>query len=204
MVRLLKNLLKVAIVTAIFFLVIWLWPKPIHHGPGVLVEEDPAQTETIPFSLGSVEGFELKALALYQIKSRILHTKRYYSAFGSKLVPYDVAIGWGPMSDETVLDRLNISQSNRFFFYEWQGAAPIPQSEIMRHASNMHLIAATPEIAKAIKRLRIGEVVNMTGYLVEATSPKGSWKSSLRRDDTGNGACELFYVDRLESCSTAF
>ena len=35
----------------------------------------------------------------------------------------------------------------------------------------------------------------MTGYLVNATGPGGeAWNSSLRRDDTGNGACEVFYV----------
>jgi len=40
----------------------------------------------------------------------------------------------------------------------------------------------------------------MRGYLVNVTGPNGfNWNTSLRRDDTGNGACELFYVQALET-----
>ena len=39
----------------------------------------------------------------------------------------------------------------------------------------------------------------MTGYLVEANFPGAAkpWRSSLVRDDTGDGACELMYVRLL-------
>jgi hypothetical protein len=51
-----------------------------------------------------------------------------------------------------------------------------------------------------VKRLRRGEFVAMRGYLVNVTGPNGfSWNTSLRRDDTGNGACELFYVEAIET-----
>jgi hypothetical protein len=39
----------------------------------------------------------------------------------------------------------------------------------------------------------------MKGYLVEITTTEGwRWKSSLKRDDTGGGSCELFWVEQLE------
>jgi hypothetical protein len=35
----------------------------------------------------------------------------------------------------------------------------------------------------------------LAGELVEATGPQiGTWRSSLSRTDTGNGACELMWV----------
>ena len=40
----------------------------------------------------------------------------------------------------------------------------------------------------------------MRGYLVNVGGPDGfSWNTSLRRDDTGNGACEVFYVESVEA-----
>ena len=43
-----------------------------------------------------------------------------------------------------------------------------------------------------------GDVVSLDGMLVEADKANGwRWRSSLTRDDTGNGACELVYVQSL-------
>jgi hypothetical protein len=50
-------------------------------------------------------------------------------------------------------------------------------------------------VRRAIKKLRVGEVATMTGQLVDAHRPDGfSWPTSLTREDSGPGACELFYV----------
>jgi len=36
------------------------------------------------------------------------------------------------------------------------------------------------------------------GYLVDVTGPRGfAWRTSLTRDDTGAGACEIVYVETL-------
>jgi len=46
--------------------------------------------------------------------------------------------------------------------------------------------------------VRVGDVVTLEGDLIEADKPGGwKWRSSLTRDDTGNGACELVYVKEL-------
>jgi hypothetical protein len=40
-----------------------------------------------------------------------------------------------------------------------------------------------------------GQVVKFSGQLIEAKASDGwRWQSSLTRNDTGNGACELIYV----------
>jgi len=46
--------------------------------------------------------------------------------------------------------------------------------------------------------LRSGALVHLSGELVQATGPQiGTWRSSLSRTDSGNGACELLYLEDL-------
>jgi hypothetical protein len=188
---------------AFFALLVWggagIWnSRPIHHAPGVLVPMEPVQQDELPRSLPEVAGFKLTGVARYALRARVLGTKRYWSGRGTQLVPVDVALGWGPMSDEAVLGAMRLSQSNRFFFYEWDNTPPIPANEIMTHASNNHVIAANAEVARAVKALRPGQITQMQGWLVEAAGPNGfRWGTSRRRDDTGDGACELFYVESI-------
>ncbi len=200
-----KRLLRRLIFPTVLGLAVYgLWPQSaLRHPPGILVPSDPEQ-QLIPAKvLGEVHGFTLSAVAKYALQARVLHTKRYW-ARGSELVPYDVALGWGPMSDQAVLDQLRIAQSNRFFFYEWRNAPPIPEKEIARHAANNHLIAASPAVATAIRKLRAGQMVKLRGYLVNVTKPDGFlWPTSLSRTDTGNGACELFYVEAVQAADEA-
>lgn len=179
-------------------LVWWLWPdRGLRHPPGITAPTTPLQENIPPKWLGTFKGYRLQAMANYAIHARVLRTKRYW-VDGDKLVPYDVALGWGSMSDQSVLDRLDISQTNRFFFYQWQGAPPISPNEMMRSAANVHVISANKTVAKAVSNLRAGQLVAMRGYLVNVTGPDGfHWNTSLSREDSGNGACEVFYVQEL-------
>ncbi len=103
------------------------------------------------------------------------------------------------MSDQAVLDQLEVSQGNRFFFYRWRNAPPIPLDEIVSHAANLHVIAGSGEVARSVRKLRRGEVVKMSGYLVNVSGPNGFyWPTSLTRSDSGRGACELFYVESAQ------
>ena len=197
MIRFLKKLTFWSLLAAVVW---WLWPTgELRHPPGVRLDREPEQQTIAPRSLAGFKKYTITAVAAYSIEARVLRTKRYW-VDGDDLVPYDVAVGWGALSDQAVLDRLSISQGNRFFFYEWQNPPPIAVSEIEKHAANMHVIAASKEVASAVKRLRRGEFVAMRGFLVNVGGPDGfHWNTSLRRDDTGNGACEVFYVESIEA-----
>jgi hypothetical protein len=62
----------------------------------------------------------------------------------------------------------------------------------------MHLIPASDDISKRLEAVSPGQVVTMDGYLVQVHGPNGfAWKSSLSRTDTGEGACELMWVEQL-------
>ena len=172
---------------------------PITYPPGVLVAAEPEQTDLPPDSSVITHGaFQLQPLARFSLDARILHRKNYRFDKQADLVPVDLAVGWGPMSDQAVLDKLKISQSMRFYWYEYQLPPPIPPDEIVRHSANLHLIPMDAVVVKQIQKLRAGELIHLEGQLVQATGPAiGTWRSSLSRSDSGNGACELVLVEEV-------
>src|SRR4030095_732140 len=159
----------------------WLWwnGQPIRHQAGILTQESPIQADVPPRALPAQGDFRLTGGAHYSIRARVLETKQYFAGPQAKLAPYDVALGWGRMSDQAIMDQLSISLGNRFFFYRWQGRAPIPQSEIVRNAANNHLIPAGSSIRAAIRKLRVGQIVELSGWLVDVEGPDNfKWRTS--------------------------
>jgi hypothetical protein len=171
-------------------------PSPITRAPGVLAPKTPVQRDLSPSQRPITHGeFELTPLAEFTAEARLLSRLSYRHDEGAALSPLDFALGWGRMSDSAVIDQLGIRQGARFFTYRWQNQPPIPQDEIVRSATNVHLIPANAAITSALARIRAGEVIRIRGLLVEARRDDGwNWRSSLSRDDDGAGACELLLV----------
>lgn len=145
-----------------------------------------------PFAL---KAATLRPLAGFSVDARVLSREDYSLGRESELSPTDLALGWRRMAEDAVLSRLQLSQSARFFRYRWQNEPPLAPAEIIRSAANMHMIPFDPATAKALRRVRAGDRVRIDGWLVEADAPDGwRWRSSLTREDTGNGACEVVYV----------
>ncbi len=177
----------------------WYRHRPIAQPAGLLVADQPQQTEPASDALIEHGDYSLKPLADYAIQARVLSRHDYSFDGGSALAPTDLAVGWGRMSDSAVIAQLDLSQSARYFSYRWKNAPPIPADEIVRSAANMHMIPADAQAARELANVRVGELVAMRGRLVEARGKNGfRWTSSLRRDDSGNGACELMLVESIE------
>jgi hypothetical protein len=175
----------------------WWTQREVHHGPGVVAPDVPQQTDADGAAPFEQQGYILTPLARFDIKAKVLSRENYRLGREAELSTTDFMLGWGRMSDETVLADIEISQANRFAFWRVR-EFPIPQREIETSAGNMHLIAADAGIARQIADVRRGQVVRMRGYLVRVDAADGwRWASSLSRDDRGAGACELFWVEQL-------
>jgi hypothetical protein len=145
-----------------------------------------------------VGGIAARALAEYTVSARVLSTQRYRFGRTAALAPLDFALGWGRMTEPAVLDRLDIRQSGRWYFWRYQGAPPLPEDEIVRSSANVHLIPANRQVADALRRASPGRTLTLRGYLVQLEAADGwRWTSSLRRDDSGDGSCELMYVQAV-------
>ncbi len=162
------------------------------------VRESPVQSRVSGIKPFPYKKYTIIPQAEFKIRAVVLSSEGYWMDRESQLVPVDLALGWGPMSNGMVLKDLNISQSGRWYHYRYQ-EMPIPDAEIIAHSANMHLIPATPEIAGKIKAVRKGHIVEFKGYLVNVTASDGwRWNSSQSRTDTGGGSCELVWVDEFE------
>lgn len=167
------------------------------HGPGVIAADSPQQQRISHATSFPLNNYTITPLAEFSLQARVLSTQRYQLDRAAQLAPVDLALGWGRMSDETVLSKINISQSGRFYFWRVE-QFPIPREEIESHSANMHMVPADGTIARQLSAIRVGQRVRIQGQLIEARGADGwTWRSSLTRTDTGNGACELVLVKSL-------
>jgi hypothetical protein len=165
-------------------------PAEIAFGDGPLQTDAPSAMT--PFQH---EDALLKPLAGFSVDARVLSSKTYGSDRESKYAPIDLALGWGRMRDDAVLSKLDISQSGRWYNYRWRDQPPIAADEIVRSSANMHMIASNSAVADALDDLDADDRIRIDGWLVQVEAQDGwRWRSSLSRDDSGQGACEVIYV----------
>ena len=172
--------------------------RPVHPPDGVLAPGEPRQSELQDAAPLSHGRWLLTPRAQYDITARILAREDYYFDGLADLVPEDLALGWGPMSDNVVLTRFDISQAARFYFWHSRGPLVISREAITSHSANTHLIPANDAVRAALRRLRIGQVVRLSGELVDGKRADGAWlKTSLTRVDSGPGSCEVLLVESV-------
>lgn len=185
-------------VVVLCYLFIRDWDKkPVVHLPGILVREIPVQVDLQPSGF-KFDDYLVTRKARFEIRARVLSTEPYFLHREADLSPIDLALGWGVMSDQAVLDHIDISQSGRWYRTRYQLPPPVPEQQIVTHSGNMHMIPANSKIRKSLKRLRTGDIVLLNGYLVDVDHESGwRWRTSMTRTDSGNGACEIVYVESL-------
>jgi hypothetical protein len=139
---------------------------------------------------------------LADFSSRVLVlSRREYPSDPSDVLsgasPLDLAVAWGPAASEDAREAVELTQSDRR--YHWRAResdmATPGVGDFTRHSGNWHMVPADAEIAAALAAVKPGDVVSMEGELVLLTFPDGTYyASSLSREDTGDGACEIFRV----------
>jgi hypothetical protein len=179
------------VVAAVLLFALWRLysQREIHHGAGVLAAADPEQHDIRAAALRR-GAFTLRPRAEFSATVRILRREDYAVDWIAPLAPTDFAVGWGPMSDSAVLDGIEISQANRFYFWRTR-TWPVPRRVIERHSANWHVIAANDAVRATLERLRAGSVVELEGQLVDIEGRDAGMSTSLSRNDTGPGACEI-------------
>ena len=191
-----RKFLVFLVIVAVLFAVRDWQQRPVIHEAGVLAGLEPRQENLRNPTPISLDDFTLTPRAEFDIQARVLGTERYVLGTEAKLSPLDLALGWNRMSDQAVVDQISIRQSGRWYYTRYELPPPIPGQEIARSSANMHMIPANDEIERALKSIRTGEVIRIQGYLVDVDHDSGwHWRTSMTREDTGQGACELVYVE---------
>ncbi len=192
--------MKKLIFLLLIALTVWKFvssPGDVTLGPGVKAQADPIQINIDNPTSFEFGRYKVTPLAKFKIRAKVLSREDYTFDNEAEISPVDLALGWGRMSDEAVIDKLEISQSGRW--YRWHTKTlPIPKREIETHSANMHMIPADAAVESDIKLARSGDIIELRGYLVEVVSDDGRrWKSSMTREDTGAHACEVVWVEQF-------
>jgi hypothetical protein len=186
------------VIASIVLFAIWqaVSSRPIHRGPGEVAAADPLQSALDAPQTITRGEFQVIPQARFSAEVRVLGRERYRLGALADVAPLDIAVGWGPMSDSAVLADIDITQSGRFYFWHYDNEPPIPRHDIESHSANWHLVPANSGIWRKLSGLRVGDVVKLDGMLVNLQNPElGTMATSLSRDDTGAGACEIIYVE---------
>lgn len=176
----------------------WGGGAKVSTGPGVMISQAPIQTKIEEPQRFSHQDYVITPLAEFDIKAKVLSRENYYLGRESDLSPVDFALGWQSMSDESVLEHIKIRQSGRWYFWRVE-QFPIPRQAIETQSANMHMIPADKYVEKKLAAIKQGQLISLKGFLIRADGSDGwFWQSSLTRNDTGNHACEVVYVQDVE------
>jgi len=197
----LRPILLIVLATAALWQGFNSWQlRPVRPADGPIAPDEPKQTDVETAPVTTLGRWRLTPQARYDITARILGREDYHFDALSDLVPEDLALGWGAMSDNRVLQVFEITQGARFYSWRPKQTLPIPRQAVIEHSANTHVIPADAVVAHQLKRLRVGQVVHLSGYLVNGVRDDGAHIStSLTRSDSGPGSCEVMLVEAVES-----
>ena len=179
----------------------WTSERPVTRPPGIVAPDEPVQVDLDPPPRFDAKGYTFIERAKFDITARVLRKQTYHFDAGVDLATVDLGVGWGPLSDSAIIDQLQFSQMGRFFYWQPRRADfPLSFATLISHLTQMHIIPATSDIESKLKRVRPGQIVTASGYLVDVRSSGGFvWNTSLTRHFTGDGACEVFWVEQLKT-----
>ena len=181
--------------------------RDIH--PEVL--DNPIQTQILnphKFEFKSNDyAYQVTPLYNYTLRGLIV-SKFTYDIFNmykyGRVFPVDLCMIWGSnVRNGAYLNKaVNFSQDCRWCHVEWLGNVTFNFNEM----SNSHLVVNDERVRKIINSLSAGDQVYISGKLinVKATLLKRAgpfnpqefeWKTSITREDSGAGACEVIYVE---------
>jgi hypothetical protein len=182
--------------------------------PQSLMEPEQTEADIEPFEFEK-DGFvyNLTPLYSYDISGLVVHRLDYNTWYSlsrtDKLFTTDLCIIWGENLKSKAYQNksLSVKQDFRFCLFSYGGDLVFNGREV----SNNHLLVNNKEVAVVLKKVSVGDQVRIKGYLVnvEAKALDGKtekmaewkdmrWQTSVTREDSGGGACEIIYATSLQ------
>ena len=144
----------------------------------------------------------LTPMAEYSVSAKVVSRTNYSSDWQAEFEPTDLALAWGDLAEPEYQEGISYTQSGRWYYYHYDAGYKASPTYIIEHSSNHHIIPANDTIKTAVRKVKEGQKVKIDGYLVNVkyVMSKGEYtqNSSLTRSDSGDGACEVVYVEKLQ------
>ena len=122
------------------------------------------------------------------------------------LAPMDFTIVWGKIIDPYYYKYFEFGHGYRKGKIRWSYGPgnDLSESYIKKHLSNNHLLFTNESIHYDAKKVEVGDIVRIEGYLVDVYVHRisdgtelGEWRSSISRYDPDYRACEVIYVENI-------
>jgi len=182
-------------------------PEPAQILPAV--EQAPQQTK----NTGAVFEYERSGKSFwvepthdYKISGVVVSKNHMKSLLDRQYVKYDARIQdfcviWGKNATSGIMENIKVRNSNftcHYFSPDRQTWEQFNADEL----SNNHLLANDPRVIAQLKKIQIGDQIKLRGqlanYYYDADLTQIVRQTSTIREDTGNGACETFFVQSAE------
>lgn len=208
--KLIRKLPLIIIIIILFVLainIISFMKNSLFNPMGKTFIKDPIQEATTGSTTIHLNGVtaKIKYLYTYSITGRVVATFTYPStSIYNKLAPKDVGISWGVVSmneNHKKIHFYNTGGRALYHDYDYSDFSNLEDAKtyILCHISNNHLIPNDSTALKKIHKIKTGDFVTITGYLVKVfVNNKTFLESSTIRNDYGNGACEVMLVNDVE------
>ena len=113
----------------------------------------------------------------------------------------DLCVIWGENALSNGYREVSYRSGEFTCFWRWRGEKP---EFSQRDISNNHILPMSPAISDMAREVNIGDQIYIKGKLVDYSvelpdgTLVGKRTTSTNRTDTGNGACEVVYVEDIE------
>ena len=133
--------------------------------PSININENPYIESIYEESFNLKHGCVATSTNYLEFKSRLLSKKDYRGSrfYDQDIAIYDFVLGWGIMSIDKYIKKVNISQNDRWFFYKMKD---ISHGAILEHFDNFHMIPENDSISEKLDNVIPGQVIALKGYLV--------------------------------------
>ncbi len=174
-----------------------LLQSPIQSEAGV-PEPFEVTRENVEYVVTPLFGYELWGMIVsYHDASSFIDVS--HKQWNDFLNTKDICVIWGKNIETGVYERMRFRNRDFTCFYRYpdREAAELFTENCL---SNNHLLPDGPFVAEAVRKARKGDQVRLKGWLA-SYGVKGApyqRRSSIVRNDRGNGACEVVYVTEFE------
>ena len=184
-------------------------PEPQQIIPSLLGDPKQVETDRGAFSLTHAGStYEVTPRAEYEIFGVVVSHNNIHSITDSyhdknSVDVKDLCLVWGKNVQSNNYHQIKFWSAPWTCWFRTQSSDVYGQFQTTQF-SNTHIIGADAKLIDAVKSARIGDQIRMRGLLVDYSSASGfQRKTSLVRSDTGNGACEVLFVESFETLKRA-
>ena len=195
-------------VTAITYFYKDRLPEPGYYDISIL--NPPVQTDTArdPFSIvANNQHYSIMPRFDYDLTGVVVTYNNasgftdiwHYDIWKDFINVRDLCVIWGNNVSSGIYKKIGFTSDSWTCWYSWQDTDTFNIFK-STELSNNHLLTNNNWIKNRLMSAELGDVVHFKGSLVDYKNDDngGERHTSIKRTDTGNGACEVVYIDEFD------